>query len=386
MKIGINAIGLNPGKTGGSETYFRSLLHYLQEVDHDNAYSVLCSPRHIAELPLFNPFFRAKKVPIHPDFSPGWLLRGALRRATGVDILTTFFHRQDLDLIHSPFPFLNPRRLKIPSVMTFYDLQHEYMPEFFTEKELKSRREDYIPSARQATRIIAISEHTKIGLVEKYSIDQDKIDVIHIGFGKDYGIITDAGRLEKVRGNYGLNRPFLYYPAATWPHKNHKTLLQALRLLIDRYGFSGQLVLTGATFNAQDEIAREIGRLGLEDAVQSLGYLPYEDLPCLFNMARMLVFPSLFEGFGIPVVEAMASGCPVACSDRTSLPEIAGDAAVLFDPTSPEEMAEKIWGAWSDEDIRRLLRERGLRRVGAFSWEVMARRTIDVYRKAVATA
>jgi glycosyltransferase involved in cell wall biosynthesis len=383
MKIGINAVGLNPGKTGGSETYFRSLLHYLQKVDRDNSYSVLCAPRHVGEIALFNPSFRERTVPVHPGSAPGWLLRGALRRATGIDLLGAYVNRLDLDLIHHPFPFLNPRGLKVPAVLTFYDLQHEYLPEFFTEKQITSRRQDYLPSAREATRIIAISEHTKSCLVEKYEIDPGKIDVIHIGFGKEYGLIEDSARLENVRGRYGLNRPFMYYPAATWPHKNHGTLLRALRLLVDRHGFDGELVLTGAAFQAQDEIMEEIGRLGLKNAVRPLGYLPYEDLPCLFNLARVMVFPSLFEGFGIPVVEAMACGCPVACSGTTSLPEVVGDAAVMFEPLSAEDMAEKLWAIWNDGETLGRLRELGLQRAEFFSWEEMARKTIDVYRKSL---
>ncbi|HKI51351.1 MAG TPA: glycosyltransferase family 1 protein, partial [Geothermobacteraceae bacterium] len=228
-----------------------------------------------------------------------------------------------------------------------------------------------------------ISEHVKSCLVEKYQLSPDKIDVIYNGFGADYEIIEDPRKLESIKNRYGLTRPFLYYPAATWPHKNHKNLLMAVKLLIDRYNFDGHLVLSGANFQAHSDVMQEVKRLGLDNTVKALGYLPYDDLPALFNLARIMVYPSLFEGFGIPLVEAMACGCPVICSDRTSLPEVAGEAALLIDPTSPEDIADKIWAAWNDEGNLASLRTRGLQRAEFFSWEKMAKKTIDVYRRTV---
>ncbi len=382
MNIGISTIGFNPGRTGGSETYLRNLLHYLQKVDHSNSYSIFCNSLHAPEFPLSNPAFRLMCIPRFTKPSPGWLCRGVLRRTLGIDIVRWSFRRHGMDVLHHPMSLLNPRGLSTPSVLTFFDIQHEYLPDFFSPAELAQRKAKYQPSAEEATRIIAISRFTKNSLVERYDINSDKIDVIPIGCGENYRVIDDWGRLEKTQAAYGLDRPFLYYPAATWPHKNHKALLAALRLLIDRFGFDGQLVLTGAAFQSQTEIMQEIRRLGLEGTVKLLGYLPYEDLPCLFNLARMLVFPSLFEGFGIPLVEAMACGCPVACSNTTSLPEVAGEAAVMFDPNSAEDMAEKIWSVWESDADRHQLREKGLRRLALFDWEEIARSTVAVYEKA----
>jgi glycosyltransferase involved in cell wall biosynthesis len=122
--------------------------------------------------------------------------------------------------------------------------------------------------------------------------------------------------------------------------------------------------------------------MGLEDTVKVLGYLPYDHLPYLYTLARLLVYPSLFEGFGIPLIEAMALGCPVACSNVTSIPEVIGDAGVTFDPASVEDIAEKVSGLWNDESLRRDLRIKGLERVRVFTWENTARETIKVYKKA----
>ncbi len=162
-------------------------------------------------------------------------------------------------------------------------------------------------------------------------------------------------------------------------------LLAAVGLLKEKYLFDGQLVLTGIAKKSNDEILQEIAMLKLDDAVKILGYIPYEDLPYLYNMARLLVFPSLFEGFGIPLVEAMACGCPIVCSNATSIPEVVGDAGVIFDPFSPEDMAEKIWQLWNDDVKLQDMRIWGMERAKLFSWDNTARQTIEVYRKALET-
>jgi len=187
--------------------------------------------------------------------------------------------------------------------------------------------------------------------------------------------------MDVVKARYGLDRPFLYYPAATWPHKNHLSLLEAVRMLKESHGFDGELVLTGISKGAHRAIMDEIRRMGVEGMVRILGYLPPDELPYVYNLARLMVFPSLFEGFGIPLVEAMASGCPVICSNVTSIPEVVGDAAVLFDPQSPEEIATAIWSVWNDDTELSLMKERGLARSRMFSWEETARKTVEVYRK-----
>ncbi len=381
MIIGLNLVGFMPGTMGGSETYFRGLLHSLQEIDSANRYVVLCDDHYQKEFQLFNPSFRIESCNYtRPSFR--WFVRGVLRNTLKIDILRSTFNGLKVDLIHHPFSILNPLRTELPSVLTFLDMQHEFFPAFFSPPVLRYRKEFYRPSAEQATRIIAISEHVKSTLVERYEINPDKIDVVYPGCDPVYRVCDKSDDREEIQSKYGLKRPFLYYPAATWPHKNHKMLLSALRILKDRYRFDGLLVLTGISMKSHGEILEEIGRMGLEETVKVLGYLPYEDLPYLYNLARMLVFPSLFEGFGIPLVEAMACGCPIACSNVTSHPEVVGDAGVMFDPYSPEDMADKIWMAWDDEGQLQAMRNIGMERVKLFHWEVAAGKTIAIYKKA----
>lgn len=385
MKIALNTIAFIPGKLGGVETYFRRLLDSLQEVDPGNEYSLLVDSHYADEFPLSNPRFKGVKCNFtEPSFL--WFLRGVVRNTVKLDILKPVLNRLPVDVIHHPFSILNPPGLKTPSVLTFHDMQHEFFPEFFSGAELRTRREFTRKSARDATRIIAISEHVKSSLVDKYQIPPDKIDVVYFGYGPEYRAIDRHDELEQVKAKHGLERPFIYYPAATWPHKNHKRLLAALRILVNKYHFDGDLVLTGIAKQSHDDILGEVERLGLSDRVKILGYLPYADLPRLYNLARLLVFPSLFEGFGLPLVEAMACGCPVACSSVTAMPEVVGDAGLLFDPTSEEDIADKIWSIWVDETLRGKLIALGFQRARLFQWEKTARETIEVYRKTVETS
>jgi glycosyltransferase involved in cell wall biosynthesis len=381
MNIGLNAVSFWPGRMGGIETYFRNLLRSLQDIDTANDYYLICNERYLDKFSLSSPNFThlscryAKPLPL-------WYLRAAIRHLSPVDILRPFVNRLNLDVIHHPFSILQPINHRIPSVLTFPDMIHEFFPEYFSSYALKARKALCRPSTEQATRIITISEHAKKCLIERYGIAPDKIDVIYIGYSPQFRKLDDLAGQEAVRARYGLRRPFMYYPAATWPHKNHKRLLAAFKILKERYRFDGQLVLSGIAMQGNDQVLEEIRRLGLSDEVIVLGYLPYDDLPSLYNLARLMVFPSLFEGFGIPLVEAMACGCPVACSDVTSIPEVAGDAALTFDPLAADDMAEQILKLWSDEALRRDLIARGLDRVKLFSWDNMAQQTVKVYEKA----
>jgi glycosyltransferase involved in cell wall biosynthesis len=380
MKIGLNAISFVPGKIGGMETYFRNLLRYLQRLDTENQYTVFCDRRYAAEFPFESERFQVRHVNYaRPSYK--WFVRGLLRNTVKVDILGWEMRGLGVDFIHHPFTVLTPLGTGVPSVLTFWDMQHEFFPEFFDRLEIQRRRRSYHASALEAKRIIVSAGFTRDCLVERYGVAAEKIEVIHTGYGPQYRVLDDQEELERFRKKYGLTRPFLYYPAATWPHKNHRNLLSAMKILKERHRFDGELLLTGIAMQSHGDILAEIDRLGLKDRVRLLGYLTAEELPFLYNLARLLVFPSLFEGFGIPLVEAMACGCPVVCADATSLPEVAGDAGVLFDPRSAEEMAGKVWALWNDDARLREMRARGLERARLFTWDETARRTLQVYSR-----
>jgi glycosyltransferase involved in cell wall biosynthesis len=383
MRIGINAIGFAPGKMGGVETYLRALVQQLQAIDKENGYTLLCDEWNAAELALPNANFDSK-VCTYPRKTMRKLVRDILWKGARIDVLRAKPRYQQLDVVHHPFTTMKPEWGRLPSVLTFWDMQHEFYPEFFSQRELEKRNRTYRPSVATATRIIVSSLFTRDCLVERYGVSPEKIDVVYTGVSPECRRVSDAKMLASVAERHGLSRPFLYYPAATWPHKNHKTLLDAFNILVRRQGFDGDLVLTGIAMQSSDEIAAKIKELGLDGRVKVLGYLKREELPCLFSMARMMVFPSLFEGFGIPIVEAMACGCPVAGANATSLPEVIGDAGALFDPSNAGELAELLWSLWQDEARLSAMREQGYKRVRLFDWRLTAEQTLAVYRRAAA--
>jgi glycosyltransferase involved in cell wall biosynthesis len=384
MRIGINLTGFGPGEMGGAETYIRNLIHHLQVIDTGNDYILICDKDHEKEFALFNASFRYAPANYACSSLKG-LLRGVLRHRLKIDLRRSEIDGMNLTFVHQPFSDINPLGLKTPAVLTFLDMQQEFYPQFFSPAELAERKKSFRPSVSRAIRIMAISEHVKFCLVEKYNADPDKIDVIYLGCGPDFRLVADKGVLAEVALKYGLDAPFMIYPAATWPHKNHATLIHSLKILKETYGFDGKLVLTGISKQAHHDICRQVELLGLTDDIKILGYLPHGDLPYLYNLARLLVFPSLFEGFGMPVVEAMACGCPVVCSNLTSLPEITGSAGILFDPNCAEDMAEKLARVWTDDSLMQSMRVLGLERATLFTWHNTALKTIATYQNAYAS-
>jgi glycosyltransferase involved in cell wall biosynthesis len=379
MRVAINLVEFNPGAMGGIETYVFNLLQWLLRNDSGSHYTVVCSESNAGYFRTINQRMSLTIID-NRRRSMDRIVRSLLRKTIGVDLLARRIDALGVDMVHNPLTNIRPMTLATPSVVTFHDIQHEYHPELFSRRELLRRKEKYGKAAYGAGRIIAISGHVKQTLIDTFSLRPDKIDVVYQGCGPEYRPIMDGSRLAAIREKYDLHRPFLYYPAAMWPHKNHGNLLRALKMLRVLESFDGRLVLTG--HHASAEVTAEIRRLGLEDMVKILGRLPYEELPYIYNLARIMVFPSFFEGFGIPLVEAMACGCPVVCSERTSIPEVTGDAGVLFDPASPADIAEKILSVWNDGHSLAAMRQRGLARARDFTWEQTAWKTRDVYLKA----
>jgi glycosyltransferase involved in cell wall biosynthesis len=262
----------------------------------------------------------------------------------------------ELDAIHFPLTVMLPRVHEPPTAVSLLDIQHLVFPEFFSRAELAYRRVVYGWSLRRARTIIAISGHVKGTLVERLGIQPERIEVIHLGL--DHGLFHPNG---------AERRPFLLYPANPWPHKNHRRLFEAFTR-VHRARPDLRLVLTGTGL-------QRLGRV--PEGVEVRGRVPREELAELYRTASALVFPSLYEGFGQPPLEAMASGTPVAVSRAGSLPEVCGDAALYFEPTSVDEIAEAIVAVLEQPSH---LVERGLARASGFTWEATARRHDEVYR------
>ena len=246
-----------------------------------------------------------------------------------------------------------PRVDRPPAVTTIHDLQHELYPAFFSRAEIAYRRAVYGWTVKRSRLLIAISEHARSTLLERYDLLPDRVRTIHLGL--DHSRLTPDGHERE---------PFLLYPANRWPHKNHARLFDAFAL-VRRERPELRLVLTGQGHE----------RARLPEGVESRGHVSADELLDLYRSAACLVFPSLYEGFGLPPLEAMACGCPVAASNATSLPEVCGDAAEYFDPLSTEDMAAAIVRALDSRLV-----ERGLAHAAGFTWDACARAHDAVYR------
>jgi glycosyltransferase involved in cell wall biosynthesis len=264
---------------------------------------------------------------------------------------------EQADVVHYPLTVPVPH-VERPTVLTLLDVQHLDLPELFPRGERLFRRLAYDRAARRADRVVVISEWVKRRVTERLGLDPDRVDAIHLGV--DHERFTPDPTVAR--------EPFLLYPARPWPHKNHARLLEAFALLrAERPGLG--LVLTG--------VGHDPARL--PPGVEARGSVPEDELVALYRRAAALVFPSLYEGFGLPPVEAMACGCPVAASNAGSLPEVVGNAAVLFDPRDPAAIAVGVTEAL---DRTAELAALGVERAARFTWEATARAHDRVYELA----
>jgi glycosyltransferase involved in cell wall biosynthesis len=239
-------------------------------------------------------------------------------------------------------------------------------------------------STRQADRIIADSQSTARDLQRVFEVPESKIEVIHLGVGPAYRPQESRVAAEYVANKYGVSKDYVLTVGTVVPHKNLVTLVEAMKILRARGELSFQLLVVGAKGwnNARLlEAVRRSGRSG-ED-IRFLGFVPEEDLPVLYSAACPFVFPSVYEGFGLPLVEAMACGVPIIASNTSSIPEVVGDAALLVPPTDPEAFAEAILRVRSDKDLRRTMTERGVCRAAGFRWDKAARQLLECIRNVV---
>lgn len=372
MKIGIVALTWQPGKSGGVETYFRNLLEALQEIDRINSYCVYIPQGIDSDLKLTSSNFRLVKVDVSPK-----LIRDRVRRRLGVadplsERLRKFLKNERLDVVHFPLQIMFPMGLQEKTIVSCMDIQQEYYPEFFSLEELNARRLAYQPSLEGADLVISISDFTKKTLEEKYKIGAEKVRTVYLSH--DDELFVPSRKRPKP------GKPYFYYPAATWPHKNHASLLKAFALVKNKYP-NTELYLSGIAKSKNQEIAMLEQELGIQGYVKKLGYLDTSEMPAIYQNATGVVFPSLFEGFGIPLLEAMACGCPVAASNTTSIPEVAGDAAIYFNPADPQDIASKMELILTDRNLREALHAKGLERVKDFSPRIMATQTLNVYEE-----
>ena len=281
-------------------------------------------------------------------------------------------------LFHATEHLLMPLK-DIPTILTVHDLIFQHLPEhhkFLNRWYLNLTMPLY---CRRATHLIAVSEATRQDLITTYKLPPEKVTVIYEAADPQF-CPQPQTKVEAVRAHYGLPQQFLLYVGTIEPRKNLIRLLQAWEILYLE-GKAPPLVIVGKRGWLSDNFFAALENSPVRDAVILTGYVSDEDLPALYAAATVFIFPSLYEGFGLPPLEAMACGVPVACSNTASLPEVVGDAAMLFNPTATEEIIQVLSKLLNNTDLREALKKRGFERAAQFSWDRTARETLELYQK-----
>lgn len=285
------------------------------------------------------------------------------------------FIASQADILHVPH-FNAPFRKKSPLVITIHDLMYLRLKESAAWFKRSAARVVFLNAIKKADKIIAVSENTKKDILNFYPKADGKIKVIYEAADPVFKKVSDTVTLGGVRKKYDLPEGFILFVGSLKRHKNIERLLLAYQDLKSR-GIRQKLVIIGRYRPDESEV---LGKIRLTDALY-LNEVPTQDLLCIYNLAAVLAFPSLYEGFGLPVLEAMSCGVPVVISSVTSLPEVAGDAGILCNPLDHKDISDKIFLVLNDRHLRDTLIEKGLKRVTHFSWGKTAKETLDLYRE-----
>ncbi len=358
IRIGINALYLIPGGVGGTEIYLRELLAALAELDQTNEYLVFTNLETQSDLVPKQANFHWKPQAVHASFRPARILWEQI-------VLPVEAARYRLDVLFNPgftAPIFSPCR----QVTVFHDLQHKRHPEYFRWFDLPFWRFLLWAAAHRSNRVIAVSEATRADLLRFYRIPQERVAVVHHGVEPAF-MHLDRSQTES----------YLLCVSTLHPHKNLPRLIRAY----GRKRRAFRLLLAGMRGFHAGAIERQIAEMGLEDSVQITGWVPREELYSLYERARAFVYPSAFEGFGMPVLEAMAAGIPVACSDIPPLREVAGNAALYFDPLNEDSIAAAIERVMSDAQMQERLAQAGREHARPFTWQRSAEQTLAVLCK-----
>jgi glycosyltransferase involved in cell wall biosynthesis len=349
--VGISLLTLVPRISGGSETYARELVRALARVGrleyHVYAPEIATDAADGLDGSVVGSYRASRTTP------------GRIMAMAGVTAFPGRLRNEIAatapNLLHFPLTVTIPRKTGLPYVTSVLDLQHEVYPRFFSRAELAYRRFAYRAAVAESELVVTISEHAREAIIERLGVPDERVRVIYLGLD-----------VERLRPGNQPREPFLLYPANGWPHKNHARLLEAFAL-IRRERPELRLVLTGGGHSG-----------ATPESVEVRGLVPLDELVSLYRRAAALVFPSRYEGFGQPVLEAMACGCPVACSDIPALAEVAGDAARTFEPDDAEAIAAAVGDVLADPAR---YSARGLERAASFTWERAATQYEDVYRE-----
>jgi glycosyltransferase involved in cell wall biosynthesis len=363
MKIAIDIHSLGT-QSGGNETYCRQLLRGLAQSPGANQYELFYS--HSSALNqegTGGPAFRFIPIPKNPIVRICAVLPRLLAQT-----MPDVFHAQ----------YVLPPFVKTKTVLAIHDLAHEHFPEFFHPVEALRMKKLVRWSAKRASHIMTISEFSAADIARRFDLPRERITVAHLAASPDFHPRNKEQSQEHLVRKYGLTFPFILYVGRIQARKNLPRLVEAYARL-RKQGLDAKLVMVGKRDWQAGQLLAKIKELGLEDSVVFPGFVPFDDLPLFYNAAEVFVFPSFFEGFGLPVVESMASAVPTITSTGSSLEEVAGDGALLIDPRDTDSIANALGKVLSDPGLQRELAARGLKRSKDFTPGSLAEKALAVY-------
>jgi glycosyltransferase involved in cell wall biosynthesis len=356
----------------GIGTYVRNLLRHLSRIDSTTDYVLLCNGEDCATLEALGENFRAVT-----DSSSPYSIREQL--SVPLDL-----RREGINLFHAPhyvLPPLTPCR----SVVTIHDCIHLRFPQYLPNRLAYAyARASLWIATHRSSRVLTVSEASKRDILKYFRVPESKINVIYNAIDERFGEAPDDEEVARVRERYQLNDPFVLYAGNIKPHKNLERLIEAFHMLRKGDLEHVKLLIIGDEISKYATLRRAVHHYKLHKHVRFFGFVPDKTLAVLYRLASVFVFPSLYEGFGLPPLEAMASGTPVITSNVSSLPEVVGDAALLIDPYDAGAIAAAMRQVLTDPALREDLRRRGLQRVREFSWERSVRRVREIYGEVLA--
>jgi glycosyltransferase involved in cell wall biosynthesis len=379
LTLGMSLLTQAPDQFTGTASYVRGLLREFARPERGISVHGLCNEH---ALRAFGDCASAEvRLAAVPGFRIGTsraMRAMRLARSLVQPARVTRQFAPEVSVVHYPLTLGVPWT-DLPTVLSLHDVQHHDLPHHFTAATRLARRILYDAPARRATFVVALSEHAKRRIIDTAGVAEDRIVVIPLAADQTRFRPGPRADDEELVARLALPQRYVFYPATLWPHKNHIGLVDALARIDDDL----HLVLCGASFGRLDAVLAAAAQRGVEHRVRHLGFVSAETLPVIYRRAAALVFPSTYEGFGAPILEAMASGCPVASSMAGPLAEICAGAAAVLEPDDPAQMAKAISAVTSDEPLRLRLRAAGLQRAGEYSWSRSAQAHLDVYRRAV---
>jgi len=369
LRIAIDAHSIGT-RLGGNESYAANLIEALAQIDSVNHYTLYVTT--------------AEAIDRYRQRWPNFLVRSTRPHTPLIRIpliLSAELRKNPVDVLH--VQFTAPPFCPCPFVVSVHDLSFEHLPQTFHRRSRTQLRLTVRHSVRRAARVLTLSEHTRNDVIETYGIAGPMIEVIPIAASPKFQPVRDDKELQRVRHTYRITSDYILSVGSIQPRKNLVRLVRSYTLLRDKLGADKlpKLVFVGKRAWLYDETLRALEDASLGDSVILTGYVPESDLPALYSGATCFVYPSIFEGFGLPPLEAMQCGTPVIIGNRTSLPEVVGDAAFAVDPFDVNAIAGAIEQILNKPALRDELRVRGLERAKMFDWHETARRTLRVYEQ-----